>query len=87
MIAGLNPEGFNVRNPVASNPAYFMDPTQHKFLYGLMSGFDIFSLWSVVLIGIGFAVNGKVKKSTAIGIVLGWFIAYKVIGAGFSSLF
>jgi Yip1 domain len=87
LVAGLNPEGFNIRNPVASNPAYFMDPTQHKFLYGVMSAVDIFSLWMVVLIGIGFAINGKVKKSTAIGIVLGWFLVVKIVGSGFSALF
>src|SRR5208283_1727287 len=27
MFAGVSPEGFNVNNPVATNPAYFMDPT------------------------------------------------------------
>jgi hypothetical protein len=30
MFAGVNPEGFNLNNPVATNPAYFMDPAGNK---------------------------------------------------------
>ncbi len=86
MVAGVHPEGFNARNPVASNPAYFMDPLAHKFLYGLLSGLDVFSLWSVVLLGIGFACQSKVKRSTAIMVVLGWFVLVKLAGAGWAAM-
>jgi Yip1 domain len=85
MIA-VNPEGFNSRNPIASNPAYFMDPNAHKSLYVLASALDIFSLWTVVLLGIGFAVNSKVKRSTAIMVVLGWYLLVKLVAAGFAGL-
>src|ERR1700722_3098775 len=34
LFAGVDPEGFNPKNAVATNPAYFMDPTQNKFLSG-----------------------------------------------------
>jgi hypothetical protein len=40
----------------------------------------------VVLIAVGFSVQGKVKRSTAIAVVLGWFLLYKVIGAGLASM-
>ncbi len=78
---GVNPDGFNIRNPIASNLGYFMDPNGNKFLYGLASGVDIFALWTVVLLGIGFACNTKVKRSTAIVAVLCWFLLYKLVGA------
>lgn len=86
LLIGVDPEGFNIRNPVASNPAYFMDPTQNKFLYGLVSGFDVFALWSIVLTGIGYASVSKLKGSTAIGIVAGIFVVYKLAASALGSL-
>ena len=86
LLIGVDPDGFNVRNPVATNPAYFMDPTQNKFLYGLVSGFDVFAFWSIVLTGIGYASVSKLKRSTAIGIVAGIFVVYKLAAAALGSL-
>ncbi len=79
MFAGVSPEGFNVNNPVATNPAYFMDRAGNKFLYGMASGLDVLVIWSIVLMGIGFASNSKVKRGTAIGIVAGWYLLWKLV--------
>ena len=78
MFSGINPEGFNVNNPVATNPAYFMDATQNKFLYVMASGLDVLIIWSIVLMGIGFSCNSKVKRGTAIAIVAGWYVFWKL---------
>jgi len=40
-----------------------------------------------VLIGIGFACNSRVKRSTAIGLVAGMFFLYKLFGASLAALF
>jgi hypothetical protein len=82
-FAGVDPAGFNVRNPVATNPAYFMDPGGNKFLYSLASALDVFVIWSIVLIGMGFACNSKVKRGTAIVIVAAWYLVYKMVGGAF----
>lgn len=92
LIAGsasgaLDKTAYNIQNPVATNPAYFMDPAGNKFVYGIASALDVFMLWTIVLIGIGFATNSKVKRGTAIGIVLGWYLLYKLMGAGFAAAF
>jgi hypothetical protein len=87
MFAGVDKEAFNIQNPVGTNPAYFLDPTGNKFVLGIASAFDVFAFWSIVLLGIGFACNSKVKRSTAIAIVAGMFFAYKLIGAGLGALF
>jgi len=87
LFAGVDPAGFNANNPVATNPAYFMDPMANKFLYGMASALDVFTIWGIVLIGIGFAVNSKVKRSTAIIIVIGWYLLYKLVTVGMSSAF
>lgn len=86
LFAGVDPEGFNAKNPVATNPAYFMDPLGNKFLYAMASALDVFVIWSIVLIGIGFASNSKVKRSTAIIIVAAWFLFYKMVGGAIASL-
>lgn len=87
MFAGVDPEGFNAQNPVATNPAYFMDPMQNKFLYSMASALDVFAIWSIILMGIGFACNSKVKRSTAIAIVAGWFVLYKLVGGALGAAF
>ncbi len=81
LFAGSDPEGFNIRNPVATNPAYFMDPTQHRFLYGLASSLDVFNLWVIVLMAIGYSAVSKLKRSTAFAVVLGWYLLFKIVGA------
>lgn len=78
MFAGVNPEGFNINNPVATNPAYFMDPTTNKFLYGLASALDAIVIWTIILLGIGFSCNSKVKRTTAIVIVAAWYLFWKL---------
>jgi hypothetical protein len=85
MFAGVNPEGFNVNNPVATNPAYFMDRAGNKFLYVMASGLDVLVIWSIVLMGIGFSCNSKVKRSTAIAVVAGWYLFWKLAMAALAA--
>jgi len=86
LFAGANPEGFDINNPVGTNLAYYLDPdTTGKFLRGMASALDVFSIWSVVLVGIGFACTSKVKRSTAITIVAVAYLVLKLIGAGFAA--
>jgi hypothetical protein len=86
LLIGVDAEGINIRNPVASNPAYLMDPTQNKFLYGMVSALDIFAIWSIILTGIGYAANSKVKRSIAIAIVASWYVVYKLAASALSLL-
>jgi hypothetical protein len=79
MYAGVDPEGFNVKNPVATNPAYFMDRSGNKFLYTMASGLDVLVIWTIILMGIGFACNSKVKRSKAIMIVAAWYVFWKLL--------
>lgn len=87
LFAGVSPEGFDINNPVGTNLAYYLDPeTTGKFIRAMASTFDVLSIWTVILIGIGYASTSKVKRSTAIAIVAGWFILYKLIGSALASL-
>ncbi|HLZ40822.1 MAG TPA: YIP1 family protein [Candidatus Sulfotelmatobacter sp.] len=87
LFAGVNPEGFDINNPVGTNLGYYLDPeTTGKFVRGMASALDVTSIWTVILIGIGFACTSKVKRSTAITIVAVWYIAYKLITSSLASL-
>ena len=79
-------EGFTLRNPVATNVAYLMDPTKNRFLYGLASGLDIILVWIIILLGIGYSSVSKVKKGTAIGMIAGAYIVFKLIASAISAI-
>jgi hypothetical protein len=63
-----------------------MDPVANKFLYGMVSALDVFVIWSIVLMGIGFAANSRVKRGSAIGIIFAWYLVYKLIISGLSAI-
>jgi len=88
LFSGANTEGFNFSNPVGTNIAYYMSiaDTPH-WLYTLCSWIDLFTIWIFVLNGLGFAVVGRLKKSTGIGVLMGWYAVIVLIGTGFAAAF
>lgn len=73
-----DPEHFNAQSPVPTNAGFFLDPaTTSKPLLSLSSSFDIFTLWLIALLGIGYseAVARKVKP-LSVGLTLFglWFV-------------
>jgi hypothetical protein len=83
VLAGVNPDGFTLNNPVATNPGYFMTAADHPFWYFIASQTDIFLLWTLALTAIGFSVAGKVKIGTAFAVVIGWWAVFTL---GFAAL-
>jgi hypothetical protein len=85
VLAG-NTEGYDYKNPVATNLAYFLQDSA-PWLKGLLQSFDIVKLWSVVLQVIGMAIIAK-KTIAQSAIVVGvfWLIGViaSVAGAAFS---
>jgi len=79
LVAGRNPERFDISNPVGTNLAYYLDPeTTGKFVRGMASSLDVLTIWTIILIGIGYASTSKVKRSTAITIVAVWYLVFKL---------
>jgi hypothetical protein len=80
----------DVRNLLASNPGFFMDPDDpHKFLYSVASSLDVLSLWYRFLFATGRAgvcTNLKRRKS-AVLVFSGWllYVMGKAIIAVFTS--
>lgn len=83
-------ENFYFPNPVASNPAYFMDHTAtSKFWYTMATSLDIFTIWVIVLVGMGLALNSarkKVKVSTGIWTVAVLYFLWKLATAALAGL-
>jgi Yip1 domain len=86
LFAGVNPEGFDINNPVGTNLAYYLDPeTTGKFVRSMASSLDILSIWTIILVGIGFSCTSKVKRSTAIIIVAVWYLVFKLLMAALAA--
>jgi hypothetical protein len=79
--------GFTFQNPVASNLSGLVDPNSSHFLYSVLASIDIFTIWTLILTGIGYSCITKVKRGTCLGVVFGWWAIMALIGAGFGALF
>lgn len=83
---GGNAEGYDYKNPTATNLAYFMHDSA-PWLKGLMGSLDVVKLWSVVLQVIGMAVIAK-KSVAQSALIVGLFwligVLVTVAGAAFS---
>jgi hypothetical protein len=80
LFAGVDPDGFIMQNPVATNLGGLFEVSTHPALYSIGSSIDIFAIWSLILTGIGFSCVSKIKRGTAIAVVFGWYVVY-VLGA------
>ena len=73
-----NPDQFNLQNPLAFNPAAFMDPVSTpKFTYSLASSLDLFSLWTILLIATGLRAAAGKKLSfggALFAVILPWAV-------------
>jgi hypothetical protein len=79
---GGNAEGYDYKNPVATNLAYFL-PDIAPWMKGLLQSFDVVKLWSVVLQVVGMAVIAK-KTIAQSAVIVGifWLIGVMVGIAG-----
>jgi hypothetical protein len=83
---GGNAEGYDYKNPVATNLAYIL-PDIAPWMKGLLQSFDIVKLWSVVLQVIGMAIIAK-KTIAQSAVIVGIFwligVVVTIAGAAFS---
>ena len=83
----VDPDSFNIKNPVGTNLGYYMPTDWPKTLVALGTGIDIFTIWALIIMTIGCAIIGNIKKGQAATVVWGWWVVtliLKVVGAMFS---
>ena len=74
---------------VKSNPAFLVDMKAQPVLFALLSSIDVFTIWTVVLLIIGFAALSRVSKAKATAIVIPlWVVCIliKLIGPALQTL-
>lgn len=83
-----DPDGYDMRRPVASNLGALVSMTDHPALATLLSTFDVFTFWIIFLLATGFSVNsnGKVKRGAAFAAIFGVFFVVKLVMTGFAAM-
>jgi hypothetical protein len=90
LVLFLRPPGtIDPENPVVTNVAAFLPEGSAKWLLALCKSLDIFSIWTLILIAIGFAaVNPrKLKGASSFGIVFGVWAAYVLVRTMWAFIF
>lgn len=71
---------------VKSNPAFLVDMKEQPILFSLLSNFDVFTIWTVFLLIVGFAALSKTSRAKAATIVLSLWAALIVVKLGLAAL-
>lgn len=90
LVIFLRPYGtLNLDNPLAANLGAFLPDDASKWLVSLAGSFDLFSFWTLILIGIGFAAFNprKLKTGGSIGIAVAVWAAFVVVKVGLTFVF
>ena len=82
------PGTVDLENPIATNVGAFLPESTPKALMALGKSIDIFSIWSLLLISIGFAaVNPKKLKGKSLSIVIAVWAVYVALKMGGAWIF
>jgi hypothetical protein len=90
LILYLKPIGtVDLDNPVAANVGALLPEDSAKWLMALGKSIDLFSLWTLVLLAIGFAATNprKLKGSKTFSIAFGIWAAFVVVRVGWAFIF
>lgn len=90
LLVSSDPNSIDLNNPMPTNVAFFLDPLGNKFAYAIAQSIDIFRIWAVVLLGLGFTVASSNRKPTLSTGVTTMFIIYGIVvlvGAGLKVVF
>jgi hypothetical protein len=84
LFAGVNTENFDQQNPVGTNIGYFLTDAPN-WLKTFGSFFDIFSIWSIILLIIGTAIVARKTKGQAAMVILGWWAVCILVFTGIAA--
>jgi hypothetical protein len=71
---------------VKSNPAFLVDMKEQPILFSLLSNFDVFTIWTIFLLIVGFSTLSKTSRAKAASIVLSLWAVAIVVKLGFAAL-
>ena len=86
LYLGGNAEGFDLKNPVGTNLAYYV-PDAAPWLKSALGFFDVIGIWSLVLLVLGTAIVARVSRGKAAAVVVGWWVLVLIISAASAAAF
>lgn len=85
LYLGVAAENFTLENMLGTSVGYYYStPGTLKFL---LSSFDIFTFWVVVLMSIGLAIVANTKKSAGFITVVGWWVVVTILTTASKAVF
>ena len=77
LVAGMQSDNFNIRNTVGTNIGYYLQGgSSPKWLVTFLSSFDVFAVWSAILLTMGISIVAGIKRSSAAIVVFAWWALY-----------
>jgi hypothetical protein len=86
LFAGMDKDSFNINNPVGTNIGFYLPADTPKWLMTLGTSVDVLWIWSLVLVGIGLAIVGKVKRSSGLVAIFGWWFLLQLVFVGLAAI-
>jgi hypothetical protein len=91
VVVVLKKQEINIFNPLAFNPGAFMDmATSPKFLYAILVSFDLFTIWTMVLMAVGLSAAAGRKRLSFGGALFAVAVPWLVLvlfGASMAAIF
>jgi len=81
----IDPQG--IGDLLRSNLGFLVERDSAKVVHSILQSIDVFSIWSMILLIIGFAAAAKISKKASTGLVVGLWFVWVLIKAGFAALF
>ncbi|HSB13643.1 MAG TPA: YIP1 family protein [Bryobacteraceae bacterium] len=84
-----NPEDFDLQNPLVLNVGAFLDPAATpKALHSLATSLDLFSIWVILLLALGFSVAARrISYAKSLILVLVPWALYVAGKSGWAAMF
>jgi hypothetical protein len=81
----IDPAG--IRDLLRSNLGFMVERDSAKVAHAVLQSIDLFSIWTIVLLIIGFAAAAKILKKSAAGVIVGLWVILVLIRAGWAAIF
>ena len=69
-----------------SNLGFLSDPTAAPAIFRLLASVDVFNIWTIVLLALGFAYAGSTSRKRSAILVVGGYLLVILISVGFAAL-
>jgi len=84
-----DPSTVDIQHLLATNPGAFLSDDAPKWQESLLSSFDLFVFWYIILMSIGYSATNpkKISFGKAFGTVVGVWLFYVIVKVGFAAAF